>query len=259
MRPVGTGLEISLQPKDGTELPADIALSPFATETGSLVVATVRDATERKRAEEGEKAALKERQRLARELHDSVSQVLYGIALGSETARDLLARDPARAREPLEFIHRLAEAGLTEMRALTFELRPESLAQDGLVATLTNQLTAMRARHCINVDKILPIEPVCSLAVKEAVFRIAQEALHNVVKHARRPGSNSISSVTTRGLRSTSATTASASTWGRSFRDISACRPCASGRSAWAVPLTCRPRPVTGPGSALCSATQAEG
>ncbi|HEX6288356.1 MAG TPA: histidine kinase, partial [Herpetosiphonaceae bacterium] len=76
-------------------------------------------------------AALMERQRLARELHDSVSQALYGIALGARTARTLLDRDPSRLAEPLDYVLSLAEAGLTEMRALIFELRPESLELEG--------------------------------------------------------------------------------------------------------------------------------
>ncbi|MBK6663869.1 MAG: PAS domain S-box protein [Thermoflexaceae bacterium] len=62
-------------------------------------------------------AVIEERQRLARELHDSVSQALYGIALGSRTARDLLSRNPESAREPMEYVLSLAETGLAEMRA----------------------------------------------------------------------------------------------------------------------------------------------
>jgi signal transduction histidine kinase len=82
-------------------------------------------------------AALQERQRLSRELHDSVSQALYGIALGSRTARTLLDRgDPSRAVEPVEYVLSLAEAGLSEMRALIFELRPEALEKEGLVSAL---------------------------------------------------------------------------------------------------------------------------
>jgi len=70
---------------------------------------------------------LKSAQRFARELHDSVSQALYGIALGTKTARTLLKRDPKQAVDPLDYVLSLAEAGLAEMRVLIFELRPESL------------------------------------------------------------------------------------------------------------------------------------
>jgi signal transduction histidine kinase len=131
------------------------------------------------------KAALEERQRLARELHDSVSQALYGIALGAKTARKLVDQNPERAADPLEYVLSLAEAGLAEMRALIFELRPESLENEGLVAALEKQAAALRARHEIRVQTILCEEPGASPETKEALYRIAQEALHNTVKHAR--------------------------------------------------------------------------
>jgi PAS domain S-box-containing protein len=135
-------------------------------------------------AEAGGKAALEERQRLARELHDSVSQALYGIALGTRTARTLLRQNPEGAVEPLDYVLSLAEAGLTEMRALIFELRPESLKTEGLVTALEHQAAALRARHGIEVEATLCEEPEASLEAKEAIYRIAQEALHNTVKHA---------------------------------------------------------------------------
>ena len=129
-------------------------------------------------------AALEERQRLARELHDSVSQALYGIALGARTAQTQLERDPAKLAEPLDYILSLAEAGLSEMRALIFELRPESLQNEGLVAALTKQADAIHARHKINVVTDFGEEPDISLDAKEALYRIAQEAMHNIAKHA---------------------------------------------------------------------------
>lgn len=130
-------------------------------------------------------AAIEERQRLARELHDSVSQALYGIALGARTARTLLERDPAKAKDPVDYVLALAEAGLAEMRALIFELRPESLANEGIVAAIEKQVASTRARYGVDVVTDLPGEPDVSLPVKEAIYRVAQEALHNVVKHAR--------------------------------------------------------------------------
>ncbi|HLW01377.1 MAG TPA: GAF domain-containing sensor histidine kinase [Ktedonobacterales bacterium] len=126
-----------------------------------------------------------ERRRLARELHDSVSQALYGISLGAHTARKALERDPAQVAEPLDYVLSLAEAGLAEMRALIFELRPESLEQEGLVAALTKQAAARRARHQIVVSTELCNEPDLALHAKQELYRIAQEALHNTVKHAR--------------------------------------------------------------------------
>lgn len=130
-------------------------------------------------------AALMERQRLARELHDSVSQALYGIALGARTARTLLDRDPSRLAEPLDYVLSLAEAGLTEMRALIFALRPESLELEGLAAALSKQAASVRVRHGIDVEVKLCDEPELTIERKEALYRIAQEALHNIVKHAQ--------------------------------------------------------------------------
>jgi len=132
-----------------------------------------------------ELAALEERQKLARELHDSVSQALYGIALGAHTARTLLDRDPGLAAKPLDYILALAEAGLAEMRALIFELRPESLETEGLVAALMKQAAALHARHNIPVETDLCDEPDLPLKVKQPLYRVAQEALHNTIKHAR--------------------------------------------------------------------------
>lgn len=129
-------------------------------------------------------AALEERQRLARELHDSVSQALYGIALGARTARTLLDRDPEKVAEPLDYVLSLAEAGLSEMRALIFELRPESLQNEGLVAALAKQADALQARYKLEVVTNLCPEPDISLDAKEVLFRVAQEALHNTAKHA---------------------------------------------------------------------------
>jgi PAS domain S-box-containing protein len=135
-------------------------------------------------------AVMEERQRLARELHDSVSQALYGIGLGARTARTLVDREAidegirAKLAKPLDYVLSLAEAGLAEMRALIFELRPDALEREGLVVALGRQATALRARHKLRVQTDLCKEPEVSMEVKEAIYRIAQEALNNIVKHA---------------------------------------------------------------------------
>jgi signal transduction histidine kinase len=131
-----------------------------------------------------ELAAVEERQRLARELHDSVSQALYGISLGVHTAKLQLDRNPKELVESLEYVLELAEAALMEMRALIFELRPESLETEGLVTALTKQAAALQARQHIRVNTELCAEPELPLKVKQDLYRVAQEALHNTVKHA---------------------------------------------------------------------------
>lgn len=135
-------------------------------------------------------AALQERQKLARELHDSVSQALYGIGLGTHTVLELLERSGEQVqssdlRPPLEYTLTLAKAALVEMRALIFELRPESLDVEGLIPALSRLGDVLEARHQVAVEKRFVAEPALSLAAREALYRVAQEALHNVTKHAR--------------------------------------------------------------------------
>jgi signal transduction histidine kinase len=118
-------------------------------------------------------------------LHDSVAQALYSIALSARTARTLLDRDPGKLAEPLDYLSSLAHAAQAEMRALIFALRPESLAIEGLVMVLKKQAEAIRARYGLPVVMELGAEPSLPIMVKEVLYRIAQEALHNSVNHAR--------------------------------------------------------------------------
>ena len=128
--------------------------------------------------------AVQERQRLSRELHDSVSQALYAIVLDIATAQHIGAADPARLEAILRDAYGLAEAGLAEMRALIFELRPEFLSQEGLVAALQRQIAAVRARHQLSITMDATDEPEAVPAIKEALYRVGQEALNNIAKHA---------------------------------------------------------------------------
>jgi PAS domain S-box-containing protein len=129
-------------------------------------------------------AALEERQRLARDLHDSVSQALYGMTLGARTARALVQQDPTQATEALDYVLSLAEAAFTEMRAVIFDLRPDSVEQEGLVCALDWQADLLRIRHQLKVATEFCAEPDLPLAVKEALYRIAREAVNNIAKHA---------------------------------------------------------------------------
>jgi signal transduction histidine kinase len=156
----------------------------LATAFADLAALALENARLYSRAEQA--AALEERQRLARELHDSVSQALYGIALGARTARTLVERDPPSAIDPLDYVLSLAEAGLAEMRALIFELRPESLEKEGLVAAITKAVASLKTRHGLDVrTHFYCEEPPLSLGQKEAIYRVAQEAMNNVAKHAQ--------------------------------------------------------------------------
>jgi signal transduction histidine kinase len=138
---------------------------------------------------EGERAAL-ERQRIARDLHDSVSQSLFSTTLHVRTAQHALAREgldsTGTVGQELSEIGQLTRGALAEMRALIFELRPGALAEEGLVASLTKQASSLSAREGLVIEvhgpgERLPLGP----EVEEQLYRLGQEALANVVKHAR--------------------------------------------------------------------------
>ena len=162
---------------------------PYAAETSFLAAladqAATAAANTRLLAAAREKVTLEERQRLARDLHDSVSQSLYAIQVGAQTARERLDQDPAGVAQPIDYVMRLAAVSQAEMRALIFELRPETLETEGLVAALNRQIDVLRARQGISAQLIAPAEPELPIEVKQALHRIGQEALWNTVKHAR--------------------------------------------------------------------------
>ncbi|MFI0735061.1 histidine kinase [Streptomyces sp. NPDC021225] len=152
-------------------------------------------ADERRRAAARDRGALDERRRLSRELHDSLCQALYGIALGARTARELLDRDLRGAEgrgtdalpelaEPIDYVRQLADAAITETRAVLGRLRPETLEADGLVAALAHHVAALRDRYGIAAEATLGPEPETTPEAKHALYRIAQESLHNVAKHS---------------------------------------------------------------------------
>ncbi len=130
-----------------------------------------------------ERAAFEERQHLARELHDSVSQALYSIVLGTHAARKQLSQ-PERAGAALEYVQHLSEAALAEMRALIFELRPDILEREGLAAALRKQVEALEVRHDLQAEYTEEGEPDVTFTAKQALYRIAQEVIHNITKHA---------------------------------------------------------------------------
>lgn len=134
-------------------------------------------------------AAVEERQRLARELHDSVTQSLFSITLFARAAELSLTQAGIDPDGPLGRsigqVRELTQGALAEMRALIFELRPDALVEEGLVAALQRQAAALMVRggRPIAVDGPdirLPIAP----DVEEHLYRIALEALHNTLKHA---------------------------------------------------------------------------
>lgn len=130
-------------------------------------------------------AVLEERNRLARELHDSVTQVLFGLTLNLESASGLLAKNPEKAARLVTRSQEMAAEALAEMRSLIFELRPAALQEKGLAMALTNHINLFRRRHGIDVSLTLHGDERLSPDIEFALYRIAQEALYNVAKHAK--------------------------------------------------------------------------
>jgi signal transduction histidine kinase len=131
-----------------------------------------------------ELSVVEERNRVARELHDSVTQNLFGVVLAAEAAATLLDRDPDEARQQLGRVQELARAGMEELRSLIFELRPAALADEGLAATLRKHLAVLRRVHHQDIALKVAGAPRPGGANDGDVFRIAQEAVHNAVRHA---------------------------------------------------------------------------
>jgi nitrate/nitrite-specific signal transduction histidine kinase len=131
-------------------------------------------------------AIMKERNRLARDLHDSVTQALYGINLYAEAAsRQLGLGQVSTTAEHLLDIRATAQESLREMRLLVFELRLPMLKNEGLAAAIQARLEAVEARVGMKTTfRIQGEEPLAS-EVEEGLYRIAQEALNNALRHAQ--------------------------------------------------------------------------
>lgn len=126
-----------------------------------------------------------ERSRLAHELHDAVSQKLFSLRLTAQAAAALVDRDPARAKEELQQVAALAAEAADELGAAVVELRPAALDEDGLVATLRTQVQVLDRAHSARVTFAARGVRALPSAQEEALLRVAQEALHNALRHAR--------------------------------------------------------------------------
>ncbi|MBE9499306.1 GAF domain-containing sensor histidine kinase [Streptomyces sp. AA1529] len=125
-----------------------------------------------------------ERTRIGHELHDAVAQKLFSLRLTAQAATALVDRDPARAKAELHEVARLSGEAADELRAAVVELRPAALDEDGLVATLRTQAQVLDRAHSAEVDFVCEGVRALPAAQEEALLRVAQEALHNALRHA---------------------------------------------------------------------------
>jgi two-component system nitrate/nitrite sensor histidine kinase NarX len=136
----------------------------------------------RERAQEDAIAA--ERNRIARELHDSVTQTIFSASLIAEVLPTVWLRDPVEAQNGLDDLRKLARGALAEMRTLLLELRPIGLAEVGLEDLLKQLAAGVSGRIRAEVNIKIQGEAILPTDVKLAFYRIAQEALNNAAKHS---------------------------------------------------------------------------
>jgi signal transduction histidine kinase len=155
----------------------------MAIALGEQVVLATESAVLQQRAQDAN--TLEERERLARELHDAVTQSIYSLTLFAEAGRRLAsAGQLERVQEYLTLLGDTAQQAMKQMRLMLYELRPAVLEQVGLVQALTQRLDAVERRAGIDarldVAETLRLSP----AIEESLYRICQEALNNALKHS---------------------------------------------------------------------------
>ncbi len=131
-----------------------------------------------------ELSVIEERNRLARDLHDSVTQTLFSVALTAEAAATLVDRDASAAKAQLDELKAMTQDAVKEMRSLVFELRPAELESDGLVATLRKHIDVLARVRPMEIELQVHGERRLPLDTERDVLRITQEALNNALKHA---------------------------------------------------------------------------
>ncbi len=187
--------------KDGTRFWGNGFMTGLRDERGNLrgYVKILRDETERKEAEEAREheqnqrknqerqaAILQERTRLAQDIHDTMAQAFTGISIQLEAAKEMLEAGGCDARTHIDRAQELARLGLAEARRSVWALRPQILEQDGLVVGLSRTAAETTSNTAITCRFLVKGAPVVLIpSVEDHLFRIAQEGVANVLRHAR--------------------------------------------------------------------------
>jgi signal transduction histidine kinase len=171
---------INILDKPGQLTQEDVRIIKLFADQAAIIIEHVR------LQDQAEKlAVLEERQRLARELHDSVTQALYSVTLYADAARMAFSAKKWDALDTnLQEVRNMAREAMYDMRLLVFELRPLMLEKEGLVSVLRARLAAVEDRAGLKTEVLADGERRLPIVIEEELYRIAQEALNNVVKHA---------------------------------------------------------------------------
>lgn len=189
-RAMGSGLDLRAQTKSGSEIPVEIALSPVGAGNGTHVIAIVRDVTERRAAAEElmtaheQLALVDDRERIARDLHDTVIQRLFAVGLSLQAA---LSRTPdADTATRIDTAINEIDATIRDIRTAIFSLHSRRATASGLRDDVLS--TAREAGRALGFDPKVefdgPVDAATNDLVREQLIPTLREALSNVVKHA---------------------------------------------------------------------------